>query len=405
MNERVEYRFSFFTRLFFIFIGLFIFFIGFFIDGIKFLGVTTTNASFNPIKVSIYKSMMDINQRYRWKIKYEFTLDGNKYIGSKFQRGGPDHINFKKEVGYFPLYPKINWLESDSQIGVLFAVYIVIGQFFIWLAFRKKVLYENTYGITINGVYYSNSSVLPVVGLNTKEYLRFLIEVLKTGFSRVLSFKVFFVLFYLFIIWYFVIWAKSFPDYEYLTTLLSTFTYAQAGFHGNALDMLGGFIGKTLLLCFLIHPIIETQISTNYTIGDSTKTGNISELFSNIGSFIIGYGISIIMYLFFTCNACREDSIIGFILFLYCLKSQKNLNNPIIGFINSFVNGKPQNKNAAKNTLLGASIGFLSAFIINWTAFVNYIQFSYSLFIIVFGIVLLVISSFIKADKASEVSL
>ena len=125
MYERTVYRFSFIARLFFVLLGITFFLFGFAIDGIKFFGNKTTNATFNPIKVDIYKSMMDFNQRYKWKIKYEFTVDGTKYVGCKFVRGGPDNIEFNHEIGYLSLYPKINWLESHCVKGLNFIFFFI----------------------------------------------------------------------------------------------------------------------------------------------------------------------------------------------------------------------------------------------------------------------------------------
>ena len=100
----------------------------------------------------------------------------------------------------------------------------------------------------------------------------------------------------------------------------------------------------------------------------------------------------------------REDSIIGLIMFLYCLRAQKNRNNPFIGFINSFVRGKPQNENAARISILGASIGFLTSFIIIWTSYKDYLNYINSFYIIILGLFVCVLSLLTKKKNNDEVT-
>ena len=403
MYERTVYRFTFIARLIFCLLGISIFLFGFAIDGIKFFGTKTSNATFNPIKVDIYKSMMDFNQRYKWKIKYEFTVDGNKYVGSKFLRGGPDHIEFNREIGYLSLYPKINWLESHCVKGLNFAFFFIIGQFFIWLAFRKKILNESEISVNVNGIYYATNRILPIKGLNTSNYLRFLFEEFKIGIVRIFSSRVFFLLMYFFILWYLILLAKSNENYCNFARILSTLFYAQAGMHGSLYDIIGGVIGKIFFISYFILPTIEINCETNYLSGYPNSKGNLYEFISNLGSFFIGFGISLCLYIFMTAGLCREDSIIGFIMFMFCFRAQKNINNPFIGFINSFVNGKPQNENAARFSLLGASIGFLFSFIIIWTSYKEYINYFNSLSIAILGLFILIFSLIFKNKNNEEV--
>ena len=405
MNERITYKFSLIARLFFILLGISIFLFGFAIDGIKFFGTKTTNATFNPIKVSIYKSMMDFNKRYRWKIKYEFTVDGNKYIGCKFLRGGPDNIEFNHEVGYLSSYPKINWLESHTNKGLNFFFFFIIGQFFIWLAFRKNIIYESEISVNINGIYYASNKILPVKGLNTSNYIRFIIEELKNGILRVFSFKLFFFLMYFFIIWYVILLGKNNDNYFNFAKILSTLFYAQAGMHGSIINITGGLIGKIFFISYFILPIIENKGETNYLPGYPQSKGNLYEFISNLGAFFIGFGIAFCLFIFMTADLCREDSIIGFIMFLYCFRAQKNINNPFIGFLNSFVNGKPQNENAARVSILGASIGFLIAFIIIWTSYKDYLNYLNSLSFAAIGIIILFLSLLFKKNENEEVKI
>ena len=403
MNERIEYRFKFIARFVFICLGIICILFGFAIDGIKFFGTSTTKGAFKPIKVGIYKSMMDFSQRYRWKIKYEFFIDGNKFVGCKFLRGGPDTIDYKREIGYLALYPKINWLESDFPKGVNFFLFFIIGQFFIWLAFRKKLIYESALSQFVGGIYYTNNRILPVKGLNPINYIRFILEELKIGFIRVFSLRLFFFFIYIFVFWYIILWGKTTENYNYIATIFSTITYAQAGVHGNFVNILGGLLGKTLMLSFFILPIIQINRETNYLSGYPQTQGSLYELVSNIGSLVIGFGIALSLFIFMTADLCREDSIIGLVLFFYCYKAQKNINNPIVGFLNSFVKGNPTNENAARISLLGASIGFLFSFILIWTSLKDYLNYSYSLYITILGLVVIVSSSLCR--KKSEESL
>jgi hypothetical protein len=405
MNPRTEYKFNWFFRLVFLCIGFFAIFIGFTIDGIRLFGKTTTKGAFNPIKVGIYKTMMDKNQRYRWKVKYEFFIDGEKYIGSKFFRGGPDEIKYKKEIGYLPIFPKINWLETDEPKGMHLILFFIIGQFIIWFGFRKKLIYGHDIDSKINGIYFVNTGILPVNGLNPLEYLSFLFKEFRVGIFRLFSFKLIFVLVYLFFVWFIILWAKSNSSYENFAVILSFFTYAQAGFHGSLFNIAGGIIGKIFLISYLIFPVIDAKIETNYFRGYPAKLYNLYGAVSSFGSFIIGFGIALLLFLFMSSNLTVEDSLIGLVMFLICFKAQKNLNNPIVGFINSFANGKPKNENAARMSLVGASLGFLFAFIIMWTDFVAYYNYLISIILTSFGFLILLFSFLLKKRNISGVSI
>ena len=402
MNSKIVYRFNWFFRLVFIGFGLIAILIGFFVDGIKLFGTTTDKGAFKPIKVGIYKSMMDKRFRYRWKVKYEFFIEKTKYVGCKFFRGGPD---YKKEIGYLAVYPKINWLETDEPKGLNLILGFIIGQFFIWFAFRKKLIYTHDLSVVVNGVYFSNTGILPIKGLGPKSYLSFIFEEIKIGFKRVISFKVIFVLLYLFSIWYIILWAKTQSEYASLATILSWFTYAQAGAHGTLINVIGGTIGKILLISFLLYPVIETSYETNYLNCKLAKTLSIYVLLSSFGAFILGVGVSLILFNFMTSGLCREDSIIGLIMFFFCYKAQKNINNPVIGFINSFEKGEPQNPNAASKAMLGASIGFLIAFSVIWTSYTFFIDYFISLLVFATGFSIFLISFLFKRNNNSEAKL
>ena len=402
MNTKTKYRLNLFFRLFFIGLGLLTILIGFFIDGIKLFGTTTDKGAFKPIKVGIYKSMMDKRFRYQWKVKFEFFIDKTKYVGSKFFRGGPDDIEFKKEIGYLSVYPKINWLETDEPKGLNFILSFVIGQFLIWFALRKKLIYAHDLSVVVNGVYYANTGILPVKGLSPSKYISFIFESIKNGFERVFSLNVIFIILYLLAIWYLVLWAKTKPEYADLASVLSWLTYAQAGAHGSINDFVGGITGKILLVSFLLYPAIEDKYETNYLICNPTKTLSFYGLLSSFGAFILGFGISLFLFNFMSSGLCREDSIIGLILFLFCYKAQKNINNPIIGFINSFEKGEPLNPNAAKRAMQGASLGFLIGFSVIWTSYIFFIDYLVSSIILALGFSIILISFLFRKDDNSK---
>ena len=405
MNTRTKYRLNLFFRLIFIGLGLLTILIGFFIDGIKIFGTTTDKGAFKPIKVGIYKSMMDKRFRYRWKVKYEFFIDKTKYIGSKFFRGGPDNIEFKKEIGYLAIYPKINWLETDEPKGLNLILSFVIGQFLIWFALRKKLIYAHDLSVVVNGVYYANTGILPVKGLSPSKYILFIFESIKKGLGRVISFRIIFILLYLLAVWYIIQWGKTQSSYVDLATILSWLTYAQAGAHGSIINIIGGLVGKILLISFLFYPVIEDKYETNYLICSPFKIISFYGLLSSLGAFILGIGISLILFNIMSSGLCREDSIIGLIMFLFCYKAQKNINNPIIGFINSFEKGEPQNPNAAKRAMQGASLGFLIGFLVIWTPYIFYIEYFVSSIIFAVGFSIILISFIFRKDDNSKRSI
>jgi hypothetical protein len=402
MNYKIQYKFNLFFRLVFISFGLIAFLIGFLVDGIKLFGTTTNKGAFKPIKVGIYKSMMDKRFRYRWKVKYEFFINKTRYVGCKFFRGGPDNIDFKKEIGYLAIYPKINWLETDEPKGINLILGFIIGQFFVWFAFRKKLIYSHDLSVVINGVYFNNTGILPVRGLGPLAYISFIFEEIKKGFKRVINIRVIFILVYLLAVWYIILWAKTQQSYSSLAVVLSFLSYAQAGAHGSIINIAGGLIGKVFLIAFLLYPAIEAKYETNYLISQPPKTLSLFGLISSFGAFILGIGVSLSLFNFMSSGFCREDSIIGLIMFFICYKAHKNINNPVIGFINSFEKGNPQNPNAARKILLGASIGFLIGFCVIWTSYTYLINYLFASLIFGCGFSIILISFLFRNNDNSE---
>ena len=99
---------------------------------------------------------------------------------------------------------------------------------------------------------------------------------------------------------------------------------------------------------------------------------------------------------------CREDSIIGLVMFLFCYKAHKNMNNPIVGFINSFEKGNPQNANAARLLILGGALGFLIGFVTIWTPYVIFIDYLVSSIVTGLGLSILLISFLFRKNVNSE---
>ena len=402
MYSKTEYKLHWFLRLIFISLGLLFFIIGFIVDGIRIIGNITNKGSFQPIKVGIYETIMDKNYRYRWKVKYEFFIDEKKYVGSKFFRGGPDKIDFKKEIGYLPFSPKINWLETDEPKGINLILCFIIGQFFIWFALRKRLVYAHDLSVVVNGVYFSNTGLLPVKGLGPLGFLRFIVDAIKIGFKRVFSFRILLLLLYLSSVWLIILWAKNNSYYASFAVILSVLTYAQAGVHGTFINIIGGIIGKIFFISFLLYPPIESKYETNYLVGSPVRTLSLYGLISSFGAFIFGIGFSLILFNFMSSGLCREDSIIGLVMFLFCYKAHKNMNNPIVGFINSFEKGNPQNANAARLLILGGALGFLIGFVTIWTPYVFFIDYLVSSIVTGLGLSILLISFLFRKNINSE---
>lgn len=165
------------------------------------------------------------------------------------------------------------------------------------------------------------------------------------------------------LLWYGLAIAKlKWPNssWVYVASLL---TFAQGGLYGGLLGAAGGVLGKSFLGSAFIRMMIGPTGSANKTFAKGTSWR------SSLGSWILGLGAGLILFNFTDINMLRENSIIGLIMFVICLKMQKDPGNLTIGFLNSFKKGRPVNPRAAKYFIAGTGWGFLLGFSMVW---VNY---------------------------------
>ena len=394
-----EYVFSWFIRAILIFIGLVSIIIGFAADGIKFLGVTTKQGAFTPLIVGCYETCPERSIRYRWKIKYEFWVDSEKYVGSKYLRGGADSITYKKEIGYIKAFPRINWLETDEQKGINFIIGFLLGQGLIWIALKKRKIFSHDLNRTYNGIYYSNTGIFPVRGMNNTEIIEFMKNLFSVGIKKLFSVRIIIFTIIFFVVWFGVIWGReSYPN-NGLFIVISWFTYARGGVHGNIINVIGGVIGKIVYFTYFLLLVLEGKQETNYFNACPAKNFTIYGRLSSFASFLLGLGVSLILFELMTAGLSYEDSFIGIIAFLACIKAYKNINNPVVLFIHSLKNGRPRNACAARTAILGAAWGFLLSFALLWTEFNIYLGSSSGLIISLTGWVILFLSSLIKKSE------
>lgn len=394
-----EYAFSWVIRIILFLIGLTSIIIGFAADGVKFLGTTTKQGAFTPLIVGCYETCPDRSIRYRWKIKYEFWIEGEKYVGSKYLRGGDSSITYKKEIGYIKAFPRINWLETDEHKGINLFIGIILGQAFIWLAFKKRPIFTHDLNRTYNGIFYANTGILPVKGMNTTEVIEFIKNLFRVGIKKIFTVKVIIFIVVMLTLWSAALWARvNYPN-NGLCVVLSWLTYARGGIHGNIINVFGGILGKILYLTFFLQLILEGKFDTNYYNACPAMNITIYGRLSNFASLVLGFGVSLILFELMTAGLSYEDSFIGVIAMFACFKAYRNINNPIMMLINSFKNGRPRNARAARTAMFGAAWGFLLSFGLIWTEYNIYLGSYYGLIVCMIGWAVLFLSSLIKKSQ------
>lgn len=202
----------------------------------------------------------------------------------------------------------------------------------------------------------------PFNGLGPFGFMCFLVKTSFKGLLSVFSLRFFISILFMTGVWLGLALAKiKWPNalWVYVGSIL---TFAQAGLYGGMLGSIGGILGKTFLGSYFIRMMAGS--ASNKVVREFGKGNNWVSSFS---SWLFGVGLGLILYNFTNVGMLKENSIIGLFAFFICLKMQKDPDNLTIGFINSFVNGKPKNPRAAKYLIAGVAWGALIGFILVWT--------------------------------------
>lgn len=365
-HRRVSYSSSIFWRLIFFVIGIVSIFIGFAVDGVAIFGCTTKGAEFKVARDSYRDMRFKENQRYKWKIKYSFTLDNATYSGYKIIRGSETEVHYMKEVCYLPMWPNVNWLRVENSLGMCSVSGAIIGIFFLWLSMKKRLLYDDV-GRYTEGNFIDDRKIISYTGLGPVDFLKVCAKECVVGFRNLPLLKVSFFIIALAVLWICLIKAKLAQPENAYVAIASMLTYAQSGLYGGTVDFLGGILGRIFFAFFFLQLVIESSADTSYLRGyRETKPSRFLGV-AVAGAWLAGFGAALFLFDLMTGGLRREDSIIGLVMFFWCWKARNDMNSRLLGFINSFFKGKPKYPNSARKALGGAAIGFLVSFFLIWT--------------------------------------
>lgn len=384
-------RISLFWRIAFFAIGVAVILGGFAIDGLRFFGRTTISGAFQETREPQWDTRYPPETRYIWRIKYDFWVNDQRYSGYRFLRGSRKEVKYSKLICYIPVWPSINWIVTDDNSVVYSICGLFLGFFFFWLSLKTRLMQDKTNREKFDE-YLNRSKIRAVYGLDTKQYLNFTLKESLKGWKHVQKIKIIIFVLLLCSVWYFLIEAKLDAPRDSLISILSMLTYAQAGLYGGIIDMLGGLLGRILFASFFLQLLIDSDTVTNYTEGEPPEGDLKHAKMANVGGWLVGFGLSFVLFDFMTGDLRREDSIIGLVMFFYLLKMSKDMNNRFIGFLESLENGEPKNPRLARKVVKGMSIGFLTSFIFMWFPTIIYYRPFNGIIIALIGCVFLAIS-------------
>lgn len=180
---------------------------------------------------------------------------------------------------------------------------------------------------------------------------------------------------------------------------LSWLTFAQGGLRGGITGMLGGVIGKGILAYFFMGIIINVINKQNpfKTYIQGAKKFFSSFAFKNLKQtalFILGMGISLIVFNFITWNASSMNSMAGVAAFFLALRSMSGKYGFLKQLVSSLITQKGNKIDMeAVNRLMGGwTIGFAFGTALSLVKY-RYIGYTTGGVVLIVAMVLFIVSS------------
>ena len=168
------------------------------------------------------------------------------------------------------------------------------------------------------------------------------------------------------LIWIILSILSIFKINSFIIKLISWITFFQGGFIGNVFNRLGGFIGKFLYTYLISSLVINKnylmEIKNNVVLfKEKLNKKNLSNPF-----FLIGVGLSLIIYNIIVGYMNFSNIIIGITLFILSLKNLKNNNIVSNIFLKVLECLKLQNQESLNNIIMGWTSGYLVGIILSF---------------------------------------
>ena len=129
---------------------------------------------------------------------------------------------------------------------------------------------------------------------------------------------------------------------------INTLTYASGGMYGGSLGAAGGIFGKAVFAAVLNTIVLSLWAGKNPFArdanGQSLMTKATNKGMAKVAPFVIGLGVSLVLYYFFNVTSSTNNVMVGVMA--------------AIGTIQAAQSGRTPSSSAVRNSLMGATAGF-----------------------------------------------
>ena len=150
---------------------------------------------------------------------------------------------------------------------------------------------------------------------------------------------------------------------------LNTLTYASGGMYGGAMGAAGGIFGKAVFAAVLNTIVLSLWAGKNPFAPDEKGQSLMSKAtnkgMARVAPFIIGLGVSLVLYYFFNVTSSTKNVMVGVMAAIGTIQAAQSSHgiifSTVLFIIEKVSGGRSPSSSAVRNSLMGATAGFALA--------------------------------------------
>ena len=147
---------------------------------------------------------------------------------------------------------------------------------------------------------------------------------------------------------------------------LNTLTYASGGMYGGSLGAAGGIFGKAVFAAVLNTIVLSLWAGKNPFAPDEKGQSLMSKAtnkgMARVAPFIIGLGVSLVLYYFFNVTSSTKNVMVGVMAAIGTIQAAQSSHgiifSTVLFIIEKVSGGRSPSSSAVRNSLMGATAGF-----------------------------------------------
>lgn len=147
---------------------------------------------------------------------------------------------------------------------------------------------------------------------------------------------------------------------------LNTLTYASGGMYGGSLGAAGGIFGKAVFAAVLNTIVLSLWAGKNPFArdanGQSLMTKATNKGMAKVAPFVIGLGVSLVLYYFFNVTSSTKNVMVGVMAAIGTIQAAQSSHgiifSTVLFIIEKVSGGRTPSSSAVRNSLMGATAGF-----------------------------------------------